>query len=124
VRRSGNRIRITAQLNNAVTGFHLWSETYDRDIGDVLQLQTEIATAVAAALRVTLLSDVGAKIELGGTQNPAAFDAYVHGSNAYWTLPEGQENKRAVIDGRTDAIRLDPEHARPIAGTQLVRPRC
>ena len=56
VRRSGHTIRITAQLNNAVTGFHLWSQTYDRDLGDVLKLQTEIATAVANALKVTLLA--------------------------------------------------------------------
>jgi adenylate cyclase len=55
VRRSANTIRITAQLINAVTGFHLWSKTYDRDLGDVLKLQTEIATAVASALKVTLL---------------------------------------------------------------------
>ena len=63
VRRSGHTIRITAQLNNAVTGFHIWSQTYDRDLGDVLQLQTEIATAVAAALKVTLLGDAAARIE-------------------------------------------------------------
>jgi TolB-like protein len=50
VRRSANTVRVTAQLNNAVTGFHLWSKTYDRDLGDVLKLQTEIATAVASAL--------------------------------------------------------------------------
>ena len=55
MRRSANTIRITAQLINAVTGFHLWSKTYDRDLGDVLKLQTEIATAVAGALKVTLL---------------------------------------------------------------------
>ena len=61
VRRSANTIRITAQLINAVTGFHLWSKTYDRDLGDVLKLQTEIATAVAGALKVTLLGDVAAE---------------------------------------------------------------
>jgi TolB-like protein len=55
VRRSAHTVRITAQLINAVTGFHLWSKTYDRDLGDVLKLQTEIATAVASALKVTLL---------------------------------------------------------------------
>jgi adenylate cyclase len=49
VRRSANTIRITVQLINAATGFHLWSKTYDRDLGDVLKLQTEIATAVASA---------------------------------------------------------------------------
>src|SRR6516164_6534277 len=77
VRRAGNTVRITAQLINAVTGFHLWSQTYDRDLRDVLKLQTEIATAVADALKVTLLSDIAQKIELGGTQNPAAYDAYL-----------------------------------------------
>ena len=83
VRRSAHTIRITAQLINAVTGFHLWSKTYDRDLGDVLKLQTEIATAVASALKVTLLGDVAAKIELGGTRNPAAFDAYLRGAKAF-----------------------------------------
>jgi TolB-like protein len=67
VRRSEHTVRVTAQLINAVTGFHLWSKTYDRDLGDVLKLQTEIATAVAEALKVTLLGDVAVKIELGGT---------------------------------------------------------
>ena len=78
VRRSSHTVRITAQLINAVTGFHLWSKTYDRDLGDVLKLQTEIATAVAEALKVTLLADTATKIELGGTHNSAAFDAYLH----------------------------------------------
>ena len=63
---SGNTVRTSAQLINAVTGFHHWSKTFDRDLGDVLKLQTEIATAVASALKVTLLGDLGAKIELGG----------------------------------------------------------
>ena len=47
---SANTIRVTVQLINAVTGFHLWSKTYDRNLGNVLKLQTEIATAVAGAL--------------------------------------------------------------------------
>jgi len=66
VRRSEHTVRVTAQLINAVTGFHLWSKTYDRDLGDLLKLQTEIANAVASALKVTLLDDEAAKIELGG----------------------------------------------------------
>jgi len=70
VRRSAHTLRVTAQLINGVTGFHLWSQTYDRDLGDVLALQSEIANAVAAALKVTLLGDTAAKIELGGTRNP------------------------------------------------------
>src|SRR5262249_30766383 len=107
VRRSGHKIRITAQLNNAVTGFHLWSQTYDRDLGDVLQLQTEIATAVAAALKVTLLGDAAAKINLGGTRNPAAFDAYLRASMAFQSRHE-EKDIPAAIATYTEAIRLDP----------------
>jgi TolB-like protein/DNA-binding winged helix-turn-helix (wHTH) protein len=72
VRRSGNTIRVTAQLNNGETGFHVWSQTYDRDLGDVLKVQAEIANAVAGALKVRLLGDEAAKIETGGTHSQAA----------------------------------------------------
>ena len=67
VRRSAHTIRITAQLVNGVTGFHLWSQTYDRNLGDVLALQTEIANAVASTLKVALIGNVAAKIGFGGT---------------------------------------------------------
>src|SRR5262249_51085051 len=109
VRRSENRIRITAQLNNAVTGFHLWSQTYDRDLSDVLRLQTEIATAVASALKVTLLGDEAARIELGGTRNPAAFDAYLRASKFYLAYKNREEVQEAVA-GYAEAIRLDPNY--------------
>ena len=115
VRRSAHTIRVTAQLINAVTGFHLWSKTYDRDLGDVLKLQTEIATAVATALKVTLLGDVSAKIELGGTHNPGAFDAYLRGSRALNTFNDG-EDLQAAAAAYTAAIRLDPNYALAYAG--------
>ena len=110
VRRSAKTIRITAQLINAVTGFHLWSKTYDRDLGDVLKLQTEIATAVAGALKVTLLGDTSAKIELGGTHNPAAFDAYLRGAKAYSSRRDTKDLP-AAIAAYTEAIHLDPHYA-------------
>ena len=118
VRRSGHTIRITAQLINAVTGFHLWSKTYDRDLGDVLKLQTEIATAVASALKVTLLGDVAAKVELGGTRNPAAFDAYLRGAKAYSSRHEAKDIP-AAIAAYTEAIRLDPNYALAFAGRSI-----
>jgi TolB-like protein len=74
VRRSARTVRISAQLIDAVTGFHLWSQTYDRDLRDVLKLQSDIADSVASSLRVTLLEGLAAKIELGGTRDPAEFD--------------------------------------------------
>jgi TolB-like protein/tetratricopeptide (TPR) repeat protein len=114
VRRSGHTIRVTAQLNNGVTGFHLWSQTYDRDLGDVLKLQTEIATAVANSLKVTLLGDLGAKIELGGTRNPAALDAYLRASKTFRDY-ERQADLQAAIRGYSEAIRLDSGYARAFA---------
>ena len=118
VRRSGHTIRITAQLINAVTGFDTWSKTYDRDTGDVLKLQTEIATEVASALRVTLLGDVAAKIELGGTSNPAAFDAFLRGAKAAGSIRENKELP-AAIAAYTEAIRLDPHYASAFAARSL-----
>jgi TolB-like protein/Flp pilus assembly protein TadD len=114
VRRSGHTIRITTQLINALTGFHLWSQTYDRDLGDVLKLQTEIAEAAAGALKVTLLGDVATKIEIGGTHNPAAFDAYLRGTKAFSTFNTSEELE-AVIASFTEAIRLDPDYALALA---------
>jgi TolB-like protein/DNA-binding winged helix-turn-helix (wHTH) protein/Flp pilus assembly protein TadD len=115
VRRSGNTLRITAQLNNAVTGFHLWSQTYDRDISDVLKLQTEIATAVASALKITLLADEAGRIGLGGTSNPAAFDAYLRALRTYISRHDVTEIPTA-ISAYTEAIRLDPTFALAYAG--------
>jgi TolB-like protein/Flp pilus assembly protein TadD len=118
VRRSAHTVRITAQLINALTGFHLWSKTYDRDLGDVLKLQTEIATAVASALRVTLLGDVAAKVELGATHNPAAFDAYLRAAKAFVSRHEAAEMPTAIA-AYTDAIRLDPQYALAFAGRSI-----
>ena len=111
VRRSGHTIRVTAQLINAVTGFEMWSKSYDRDLGDVLKLQTEIATAVADALKVALLGDVSAKIELGGTRNPAAFDAYLRGLKEYESLRDPLGDTSGAIAAYTEAIQLDPHYA-------------
>jgi len=118
VRRSGRTIRITAQLNDALTGFHVWSQTYDRNLGDVLQLQREIAESVTRALKVTLLGDVATKIGLGGTRNPAALDAYLRASKAYWTHRSGQDIRTAIA-AFSEAIRLDPDYALAYSGRSL-----
>jgi TolB-like protein/Tfp pilus assembly protein PilF len=118
VRRSGNTVRVTTQLINAVTGYHLWSHTYDRDVGDVLKLETEIADAVASALKVSLLGEEAAKIELGGTRNPAAFDAYLRGRQAY-LAGHGEKDFQAAIAAFTEAIELDPNYALAFANRSL-----
>ena len=110
VRKSGERLRITAQLINATTGFHLWSETYDRDLKDVFSLQTEIATAVAGALQVTLLGDAKERLTDGGTANPEAFDSFLR---ARKTVEESLEEPslRAGIALFDEAIKEDPNYA-------------
>jgi TolB-like protein len=115
VRKDGNQVRITAQLINASTGFHLWSQTYDRDLKNVLTLQTEIATAVTKALQATLLADAAATIEIGGTQNPAAFDAYLRGKNLD-RMNFSKENVLARMAAFAEAIRLDPKFAKAYVG--------
>ena len=109
VRRSGRRVRITTQLVNTTNGFHLWSDTYDSDLGDVLKLQTEIATAVARALKVTLLDNVAVTSALGGTRNPKALDAYLRGRKILFG-PEDAKQLLAAAAAFTDAIRLDPDY--------------
>jgi len=115
VRRSAHTVRITAQLVDGTTGFHLWSHSYDRDLRDVLALQTEIASAVTSALKVTLLGAVAAKVELGGTRKPAALDAYLKGSQAFRTYSEGKDLETAVA-AYTEAIQLDPDYALAYVG--------
>jgi TolB-like protein/Tfp pilus assembly protein PilF len=118
VRRSGNTVRVTTQLINAVTGFHLWSHTYDRDLGDVLKLETEIASDVSSALKVSLLGDVETKIELGGTHNPGAFDAYLRARRLSRSAT-GVGDVLKAIAGFTEAIRLDPTFALAFAWRSL-----
>ncbi|MGH8318574.1 MAG: tetratricopeptide repeat protein [Steroidobacteraceae bacterium] len=118
VRRSGHTVRITVQLINAVTGFEVWSRSYDRNLRDVLKLQTEIATAVADSLKVALLGDIAAKIELGGTRNAAAFNAYLRASSSFQAVREGNEIPAAIAE-YTDAIHLDPSYALAFADRSI-----
>jgi serine/threonine-protein kinase len=75
---------------------------------------------VTSALKVTLLSEVAAQIELGGTRNPAACDAYVPASKLYWaSSPEVEQDGLAIIAGFTEAILLDPEYALAYADRSL-----
>ena len=118
VRRSAHTVRVTAQLINAVTGFHMWSQSYDRDLGDVLKLQADIAQAVSNALKVTLLGDVPSKIKIGGTRNEAAYDAYLRAQGGYWKQHSASELMQ-VIDGYREAVRLDPNFALAFAELSL-----
>jgi TolB-like protein len=122
VRRSPHTVRVTVQLINAATGYDLWSESYDRAPGDVLMLQTEIANAVASALKVTLLSDVAPRLELGETRNPAAFDAYLRAYKASANYSSAAD-VQATIAMFTEVIGLDPRYALAFVGRSIVLAR-
>ena len=109
VRKSGSRIRITAQLINSRDGYHLWSQIYDRDLSDILEVQSEIATSVARLLEVTLLGNTGKELSVGGTANPLAFEAYLrarHGESI-----QDERGIRTALESIDRAIQLDPDYA-------------
>jgi len=109
VRTVGDRVRITAQLVDAEDGFHRWSETYDREFTDIFAIQTEIATAIADALRVSLSSEERVRVATSPTQNLAAYQAYLLGKQrlAQETVTAAEE----AIDHFQRAIELDPQLA-------------
>jgi eukaryotic-like serine/threonine-protein kinase len=107
VRRSGNRVRVTAQLITASNGSHLWSERYDREMTDIFAIQDEIAEAIASALRVKLSVQPAAK--RGGTSNLAAYEAFLKGRfNWAKVTPDSLERSRRYYE---EAITLDPAFA-------------
>jgi TolB-like protein/DNA-binding winged helix-turn-helix (wHTH) protein len=105
VRRDGAHIRVTAALINTNTGYAYWSRTYDRDAFNMLQIQAEIAEAVTLSLQIILLGGEASKFTIGGTQNPAAFDAYLRGMKFLdATGPSAPRNALTAFDR---AIALD-----------------
>ncbi len=121
IRRSGDTVRITAQLINAVTGFRMWSEHYDRNLKNVLELQSDIATTVAQQLQARLLGGEASEIEAGGTRNPEAYDDYLRGSVISQNA-ENEADQRAALIALERAIMLDPDFAAAYAlkATKLI----
>jgi len=104
VRKAGRALRITAQLLRAADGFHLWSETYDRELKDIFDVQEDIAQAVADELKATL--GIGSLKQLGGTDNAAAYELYL--------VARGQVNNlefSRALGSIEAALLLDPEFA-------------
>ena len=115
VRQSGSRVRITCQLINATDGYHLWSETFDRELDDIFAVQDEISSAVANALKVKLLDrDVDQRV-IGGTTNAEAFQAFLLGMH-YRNRGDHEDTLRAAIEAFQQAIELDPGYAKAYIG--------
>jgi len=114
VRKSEHRLRITVQLIEAGRGFHLWSESYDRELRDVFSIQQEIAHAVVRALRVTLSpQEKGALAEVP-TSHVQAYDYYLRGRSFYYRY--GRHDIEFALQLFSRAIELDPEYALAHAG--------
>jgi TolB-like protein/tetratricopeptide (TPR) repeat protein len=115
VRQSGSRVRITCQLINATDGYHLWSETFDRELDDIFAVQDEISSAVANALKVKLFDrDVDQRV-IGGTTNAEAFQAFLRGVH-YRNRGDREDTLRAAIEAFQQAIELDPGYAKAYIG--------
>jgi TolB-like protein/Flp pilus assembly protein TadD len=114
--RSGRRVRITAQLIQARTDQHLWAETYDRDLGDILNLQSEVSGAIAQQVRAQLTPTQQAELHRGHAVNPAAYDDYLKGRLYFvneFTKPDSLNRAQRYFQ---DSIQKDPDFALAYAG--------
>ena len=109
VRKAGNRLRITAQLISVNDGFHLWSETYDRELTDIFAIQDEIAQAVVAKLEVALGLAAEEPLVKSGTSNTEAYNWYLRGR--YHLERQSPGDFQKAVESFTEAVSLDPNFA-------------
>jgi serine/threonine-protein kinase len=114
VMRAGDRVRITAQLIHAATDQHIWAKSYERDLSDVLALQSEVARAIAEEVQAKLTPQERARLARAGRVNPAAHEAYLKG-RYYWARAT-EEAVRKSIEYFEEAIAKDPRYALAHAG--------
>jgi adenylate cyclase len=114
VRRVGNRVRITAELIDAESDSHLWSEIYDRELEDVFAIQDNIARSIVDALKVTLTPKERRSIQYVATANVQAYDGYLRGRRYFYSWTR-RDSLRA-IEMYKRAIDCDPKYAAAWAG--------
>jgi adenylate cyclase len=114
VQRSGDRIRVNAQLIDALKGHHLWAERYDRDVKDIFAIQDEITMKIITALQVKLTSGEMIHVLAKGAKNIDAFTKYLQAVDL-WTRLTKETNAQAkkLLE---EAIALDPEYPGPYIG--------
>ena len=113
VRRSGDRLRVTAQLIRADDGFHLWSENYDRTMDDVIQIQEEVAIQIANALETAMDPEALARMVSAGTSSVPAYEIYLQGLTfGVSSIASGDVYEYlSASEAYERAIELDPEFA-------------
>jgi len=111
VRKSGDKVRITAQLIDALTGHHLWAEQYDRNLADIFAVQDEITKKIIAAMQVKLTEGEQARAVEKGTNNLEAYLKCLQAYEYFYRLnPESNAMAKQLVE---EAIALDPEYAWP-----------
>jgi TolB-like protein len=113
VRKAGAQVRITAQLIQVDNGFHLWSETYDRELSDVFAIQDEIANEILKQLKSQLLDDEEHVVVEAKRTNPVVYDLYLRAKQRIYTRNSAEITK--AISELDKAIQLDPEYAPALA---------
>jgi len=114
VLRSGQQVRITAQLIEAATDKHLWSQSYERDIRDTLALQKEVARSIAGQIQIALTPREQAVLKNSHRVNPEAYEAYLRG-RYFWNKRTAEGFKKA-IEYFTEATQRDPTYAPAYTG--------
>lgn len=118
IRKQDDRVRITAQLIDASNGFHVWSQSYDRELKDIFAIQDEIATSIADELKVKLINTGAPGKNTTGTSDLAAYQLYLQGMSLWHTRRE--ENLLQALELLKKAAALDPGFAQAYAGQALV----
>ncbi len=109
VRKAQNRVRITAQLIKVEDGYHMWSDTFDRELDDIFAIQEEIATRVARELTSTLLGDTAGQLVHQSTSNTQAYEAYLRGRYLFVRNPDDIQVQNEAEQLFQRALDLDPQ---------------
>jgi TolB-like protein/Tfp pilus assembly protein PilF len=119
VRKSGARVRITAQLVGAANDSQVWGERYDRNLDDIFALQDEISQAIVAALKLTLLPEEKQALEQRSTTNPEAYKLYLM-ARQFWLL-DNERNNEIVVRICNRVVEIDPNYAQAWATMALAQ---
>jgi TolB-like protein/DNA-binding winged helix-turn-helix (wHTH) protein len=118
VTRAGDRVRINVQLIDARSDTHLWARNYDRDLRDVLSLQSEVALSIAGAVRAQITPDLKVRMARNRTVEPEAYDFYLKGR--YQAEKYTQADLKAGIEYLRRAIQIDPNYASAYADLSII----
>jgi TolB-like protein/cytochrome c-type biogenesis protein CcmH/NrfG len=114
IRKAGSRIRITAQLIDVASGFHVWAERFDRLVEDIFDIQSEVSEKIAGALKISLTDSERESIAQKPTEDLRAYDFYMRGRDLL--SRRGKKNAENALQMFENAIRIDPNFAASYAG--------